>query len=120
MKKSSQTIWFDFDNAPHVPVLLPIVREMRNRGFKTVLTARDKAETKDLMLLENEKFKVIGKLFPKNKVLKLFLTIKRAIHLIFFIEKDARIKPIISVSHSSRSALLASWIKRIPSLFALR
>jgi len=116
MGKETKLIWFDFDNAPHVPVLLPIVKEMRKRGYKTILTARDKSETKGLLFLNDEKFKVIGKSFPKSKVLKLLFTLNRVVKLIFYLYKQINGKKILSVNHSSRSALLASWIKRIPSV----
>lgn len=110
----NKIIWFDFDNAPHVPVLLPIVKEMRNRGYGVIMTARDKAETKELLYLNKEEFFLIGKDFPKNKFLKVFFTFKRSIELIFFLKTKKNI--ILSVSHSSRSALFASWMKRIPSV----
>lgn len=116
MQKNRNIIWFDFDNAPHVPVLLPIVKEMKKRGYKTILTTRDKAETKELLILNKEKFKVIGKAFPKSKIIKLLFTLNRAVRLIFYLYKRVNGKKILSINHSSRSALLASWIKRIPSV----
>jgi len=116
MKNETKKIWFDFDNAPHVPILMPIIKELRKRGYQTLLTARDKAETKELLILNKEKFKVIGKSFPKNKILKLLFTLNRALKLIFYLNKIENGKTILSVNHSSRSALLASWLKRIPSV----
>lgn len=116
MKNETKKIWFDFDNAPHVPILMPIIKELRKRGYKTLLTARDKSETKELLILNKEKFKVIGESFPKNKILKLFFTLNRAVKLIFYLKKRGNGKTILSVNHSSRSALLASWLKRIPSV----
>lgn len=116
MKNEIKIIWFDFDNAPHVPILLPIIKEMRKRGYKTLLTARDKSETKELLILNKEEFKVIGKSFPKSKILKLLFTLNRAVKLIFYLKKRGNGKTILSVNHSSRSALLASWLKRIPSV----
>jgi len=116
MKKETKFIWFDFDNTPHVPVLLPIVNEMRKRGYKTILTARDKSETKELLYLNNEKFKVIGKSFPKNRLLKVLYTFERALKFIYYLKKGENKKVNLSVSHGSRSALVASWFTRIPSV----
>lgn len=116
MEKETKIIWFDFDNAPHVPVLLPIVNEMRNRGYRTVLTARDKSETKELLSLNRENFELIGKSFPKNKLLKLYFTFKRALKLIYYLKKDINQKVNLSVSHFSRSAGFASWLMGIPSV----
>jgi len=109
-------VWFDFDNAPHVPVLLPVVKEMINRGYETIITARDKSETKELLYLNNENFKLIGKSFPKNKLLKLYYTFGRAFRLIYYLKKVCNKKINLSVNHCSRSALLASWLMRIPSV----
>ena len=116
MGKETKLIWFDFDNAPHVPVLLPIINEMRNRGYKTILTARDKSETKELLYLNDEKFKVIGKSFPKNRFLKVYYTFKRALKLIYYLKIGINKKLNLSVNHGSRSALVASWLIRIPSV----
>jgi len=116
MPINSPVIWFDFDNAPHVPVLLPIIKELRSKGYKTILTARDKAETKELLQLNNEKFILIDRAFPPNRLLKLFFTIIRAKKLISCLNKNINKKIDVAVSHGSRSALLASWIKNIPSV----
>jgi len=116
MRKDSKLIWFDFGNAPHVPVLLPIVKEMRNRGYKTIFTARDKSETKKLLSLNNEKFKLIGKSFPKNRFLKIYYTSKRTLELIYYLKKSVNKKINLSVNHGSRSAILASWLMKIPSV----
>jgi len=116
MRKETKLIWFDFDNAPHVPVLLPIVNEMRNRGYKTILTARDKSETKELLFLNDEKFKVIGKSFPKNRFLKIYYTFERALKLVYYLKKGVNKKANLFVCHGSRSALVASWLIRIPSI----
>jgi len=116
MRKDSKLIWFDFDNSPHVAVLMPIVKEMRNRGYETVLTARDNSETKELLSFHNEKFKVINKSFPKNKFLKVYCTVKRAIYLIFYLKIGTNKNIRLSVNHSSRSALLASWLMRVPAV----
>ncbi len=116
MRKETKLIWFDFDNAPHVPVLLPIVNEMRNRGYETILTARDKSETKELLFLNDEKFKVISKSFPKNRFLKIYYTFERALKLIYYLKKSINKRINLSVNHGSRSALVASWLIRISSV----
>jgi len=116
MRKETKFIWFDFDNAPHVSVLLPIVNEMRNRGYNTILTARDKSETKELLYLYNEKFKIIGKSFPKNRFLKLYYTLRRALMLVHYLRKGFNKKISLFVCHGSRGAVVASWLMRIPSV----
>ncbi len=107
------TIWFDFDNSPHVPVLLPIAREMRNRGYKTFFTARDVAQTVALLESANEQHVVIGQSFPKQALKKYYHTIIRGRHLKQVLKY---VKPVCSVSHCSRSAILGAWMLGIPSL----
>lgn len=116
MGKETKLIWFDFDNAPHVPVLFPIVKEMRNRGYRTILTARNKSETKELLSLNNEKFKLFGKSFPKNKFLKVYFTFKRTLNLVYYLKKGVNKRVYLSVNHGSRSATIASWLLKIPSV----
>lgn len=117
MEKETKLIWFDFDNAPHVPVLLPIVEEMRYRGYKTILSARDKSETKELLFLRGEKHKLFGASFPKNKFLKTYLTFKRSLSIIhYLIKNNLKNKICLCVNHGSRSALFASWLLGIPSV----
>jgi len=34
-------IWIDLENTPHIPFFKPIIRELEQRGYTVVLTARD-------------------------------------------------------------------------------
>src|SRR2546430_15232174 len=34
-------IWIDLDNTPHAPFFKPVIRELEQRGYEVVLTARD-------------------------------------------------------------------------------
>ena len=81
MDKGAPSVWFDFDNAPHVAVLLPIVGEMRKRGYRCVLTARDKAETVELLENHAQEFAVIDHGFLASRVLKVGFTLLPAIRL---------------------------------------
>lgn len=107
------TIWFDFDNSPHVPVLLPIAREMRNRGYKTFFTARDVAQTVALLENAGEQHVVIDQIFPKQTVKKYYHTIIHSRHLKQVLKY---VRPVCGVSHCSRSAILGAWLLGIPSL----
>src|SRR3954464_14098066 len=55
------TIWIDFENTPHVPFFLLIILELEREGCEVVLTARNFAQTKDLIELAGLNAKVIGK-----------------------------------------------------------
>jgi uncharacterized protein len=113
MKKA---IWIDVDNSPHVPLFAPLIKSYRASGVEVVLTARDHAQT--IELLENAgfagTFTVIGKHYGKNKFNKIRGLLVRAKQLVSFIKKHKNIK--VAVSHGSRSMVLAArWLK-IPVL----
>jgi hypothetical protein len=113
MKKA---IWIDVDNSPHVPLFAPLIRFYRAAGVEVVLTARNHAQT--IELLENAgfagRFEVIGKHYGKNKFNKVRGLLARARQLISHIKKirqnETNIK--VAVSHGSRSMVLAArWLK---------
>jgi len=109
MKKA---IWIDVDNSPHVPLFAPIIKSYRASGTEVVLTARDHAQT--IELLENAGFKgtfeIIGKHYGKNKFNKIRGLLVRAKELASFIKKHKNVK--VAVSHGSRSMVLAArWLK---------
>jgi uncharacterized protein len=117
MKKA---VWIDVDNSPHVPLFAPLIKFYRDSGVTVVLTARDHAQTIDL--LENAgfsgTFEIIGKHYGKNKFNKIRGLLIRAKQLISTIKKiqksGTEIK--VAVSHGSRSMVLAArWLK-IPVL----
>ena len=107
-----QAIWIDVDNSPHVPLFAPLIRFYRAAGVDVVLTARNHAQT--IELLENAElggtFTVIGKHYGKNKFNKIRGLLVRAKELISHIKNHKNIK--VAVSHGSRSMVLAArWLK---------
>lgn len=113
MKKA---IWIDVDNSPHVPLFAPLIKFYRNSGVEVILTARNHAQT--IELLENAgfggTFEIIGKHYGKNKFNKIRGLLVRAKQLVSFIKNHKNVK--IAVSHGSRSMVLAArWLK-IPVL----
>jgi uncharacterized protein len=113
MKKA---IWIDLDNSPHVPLFAPLIRFYRDSGVEVILTARNHAQT--IELLENagfdKTFEIIGKHYGKNKFSKIRGLLVRAKQLVSYIQKirkgGTNIK--VAVSHGSRSMVLAArWLK---------
>src|SRR5215203_2677385 len=113
MKKA---VWIDVDNSPHVPLFAPLIKFYRGAGVEVILTARNHAQT--IELLENAgfngTFEVIGKHYGKNKFSKIRGLLVRAKQLVSYIVKikkgGANIK--VAVSHGSRSMVLAArWLK---------
>ena len=109
----SKKIWIDIDNSPHVPFFLPIIEELRARGFEVVLTARDMYQVCELLDLYNLPCKVIGSHWGKNKVLKVLVNIKRVLQLI---PMAAKLRPDLAVSHGSRAQILACKALNIPTI----
>lgn len=109
MKKA---IWIDVDNSPHVPLFAPLVKFYRASGVEVVLTARNHAQT--IELLENAgfggTFEIVGKHYGKNKFNKIRGLLVRARQLVSYIKNRKNIK--VAVSHGSRSMVLAArWLK---------
>lgn len=105
------SIWFDFENAPHVWVLKPIYDYFRRRGFICYCSARDFSYTVDFLRLAGIDADVQKVLTTKNKLIKVLNTLLRAYQLI----KLYRCKNIhLAISHGSRSQILASKLLGIP------
>ena len=112
-KLNGKTIWIDLDNSPHVPFFSPIMKALNDRGYKVVFTARDCFQVCGLADLFGLNYKSIGRHYGKNKILKIIGTLFRAIQLLPIGMKK---RPILSVSHGSRSQLIASTLLRIPHI----
>jgi uncharacterized protein len=106
-------IWIDLDNSPHVPFFLPIIEELRKKGYEVVLTARDSYQVCELLEFHHLSCRVVGKHWGKNRLLKTLGTCLRAAYLLPMIMKE---KPDLSVSHGSRSQFLSSKVLGIPTV----
>jgi len=108
-------IWFDLDNSPHVPLFIPVFDELKRRGKKFFVTARDFAQTKDLLDLFKVNYFLIGKHGGKSKVRKITNLVNRALKLCSHVYRNYN-SINLAVSHGSRSQLVASKILGIKSL----
>ncbi|MHB8413558.1 MAG: DUF354 domain-containing protein [Candidatus Acidiferrales bacterium] len=106
-------IWIDLDNSPHVPFFIPIIEELRKKGYEVILTARDSYQVCDLLEFYHISCKVVGKHWGKHRALKLVGTFLRALRLAKIMTKE---KPVLAVSHGSRGQFLCSVILGIPTL----
>lgn len=102
-KTGGRRIWIDIDNSPHVPFFLPIIEELRSRGFELLLTARDMYQVCELLEFHHLSCKVIGSHYGKNKALKVLANCMRAIQLIPI---GAKFRPELALSHGSRAQVL--------------
>jgi uncharacterized protein len=108
-----QKIWIDLDNSPHVPFFVPIIPELKARGFEIFLTARDTYQVCDLLKYYGVQARVIGKHNGKLKIMKLLGTVWRAVKLAQIVRRE-RID--LSLMHGSRSCLMASALLRIHNI----
>jgi uncharacterized protein len=106
-------IWIDFDNSPHVPFFLPIIEELRKRGHKVILTARDSYQVCELLKFHQISCTVIGSHWGKNRLLKICGTLFRAARLLPTIIRE---KPDLAVSHGSRAQVLSCSLLGIPTV----
>lgn len=114
-------IWFDLDNSPHVPLFAPMFKELAKRSIPYDVTARDFAQTLDLLKMWDIPHTAIGSHGGKNKIKKVLNLLKRKGELKNYIKiKYAGIpKPKISVSHGSRTQLVASKALGIHTLLMM-
>lgn len=111
--RSKGKIWIDLDNSPHVPFFAPIIEELQKRNHSIVVTARDCFQVRELADLFHLNYKLVGRHSGKSKIRKVAGLCLRASQLVPTILRE---KPVLAVSHCSRSQLIASAICRIPSL----
>jgi len=110
-------IWFDLDNSPHVPLFVPVFDELKMKEKSFFVTARDFAQTKDLLELFQVKYSLLGKHGGKNRINKIINLVIRSSQLYSFIRNNYNYKKIgLAVSHGSRSQLVTAKGLNIRSL----
>jgi uncharacterized protein len=109
-------VWLDMDNSPHVPLLLPFIKDLEARGYSIFITARDYAQTLELLTNEGIFFKKIGKHSGGNKVAKVMGLLYRVSKLVLFAKKK---KFAFAINHGSRAHSLACKILRIPCFIGM-
>jgi len=111
-----KSIWLDLDNSPHVPLFRPVIDEFNRRGIDCVITARDFAQTGNLLEFWGIPFEMIGRHGGRNKIKKIANLLVRARQL----KSYMRDKPVdIALSHGSRTQLVAARGLGIRSILML-
>jgi predicted glycosyltransferase len=108
-------VWIDIENSPHVPFFIPIIAELKRRGFELILTARDMYQVRELLdfFQLRSAVKVIGGHSGKNKALKVLVNCVRTVQLI---RLAAQNRPDLALSHGSRAQVLACKALGIPTI----
>jgi len=104
-------IWIDLDNSPHVPFFKPIMEELSKRGYSVMFTARDCFQVCALAELHKLSYRPIGRHYGKNKIMKAFGLVYRALQLA---PVTLQWKPDLALSHGSRSQMILCTLLRIP------
>jgi predicted glycosyltransferase len=106
-------IWIDLDNTPHVPLFVPIIRELERRGHKVTVTARDAFQVCDLARQKGLSFVKVGRHYGKNRMMKVLGLLWRSAQLV---PHCLREHPQLALSHGSRSKEVLGRVLGIPTV----
>lgn len=101
----NRCLWIDLDNTPHVLFFEPILVELKKRGYEVLLTAREAFQVCELADKKGLSYHKVGRHHGKNKFIKVLGLFYRAGQLLPLARK---FKPVLAVSHGSRSQIIAS------------
>ena len=106
-------VWIDLANSPHVAVFRPLVAELRARGWETLVTARDHAQTVALARRVWPDVRVVGAASPAGAAGKAKKLLARTVTL----RRLARAwRPDVALSHGSYAQIAAAASARIPAV----
>ena len=112
-RTTRRTIWIDLDNSPHVPFFRPIIEQLEDRGYDVLVTARDCFQVCGLAEQLHVSCKPVGRHYGKHRIMKLIGLGIRSLQLL---PSALRERPVLAVSHGSRSQLVAAKLLGIPTL----
>src|SRR5438309_9140413 len=92
-------IWIDLENTPHVPFFMPIILDLERAGCEVILTARDFAQTKELVERAGLTARIIGGEYGNASIVKTVGILSRAIRLALYIRGRG---VSLAIGHGSR------------------
>ncbi|MBE0447872.1 MAG: DUF354 domain-containing protein [Actinobacteria bacterium] len=104
-------IWIDITNTPHVLIFRPIIRAFKEQGHEIFVTAREFAQTSQLLDRFGIEHTLIGKHRGKEIYRKIYGLANRTSRLVAY---AAGKKFNLAVSHGSNDCAVASFFLRIP------
>ncbi len=108
-------IWIDLENSPHVLFFMPIIQRLRAKGHEVEITARDFAQTLELLDRTKLEYTTIGGRYGKGLLKKVAGTLLRGKALAWHFKRRA-IQPVVSAGHGSRGHLIGAFLLGTPSL----
>lgn len=112
-QKTEETIWIDLENTPHIPFFKPIIEQLRSRGCRVVLTARDAYQTCEMAEMYGFEFARIGRHYGKSRPMKLLGLFNRSAQLVPFVLHE---RPALALNHGSRTQNLACNLLGVPTV----
>src|SRR5690554_1169431 len=107
-------IWIDLTNSPHINFFKPFINKWKDEGIEVIITARNLANTIQLIEQNEWSYYEIGGHAGKNKYKKLLYFPRRVMQLQKFLKKH---KPDIGISHSLFYSPLVCKLLKIPSIY---
>jgi len=104
-------IWIDITNTPHVLIFRPIIKALTGQGHEVFVTAREFAQTSQLLERFGIEHTLIGKHQGKEIYRKIYGLASRTSKLVAY---AAGKKFSLAVSHGSNDCAVASFFLRIP------
>lgn len=105
--------WFDLDNTPHVPLFRFILKRLKEKNINYFVTARNFAQTRELLDFYKIEYHLVGAHAGKNKLLKSINLFSRT----FKLKKLIKNKKInLAISHGSRTQLVTAKLSNINSI----
>ena len=107
-------IWFDLSNSPHVNLYCKLIQELQGEGHDIVITCRPLSNTIELLELRSLPYKVVGKHYGANFLMKVIGYPIRVVQLYRFLRTR---KPDVAVSHSSFHSPLVAFLLGIRCIY---
>jgi predicted glycosyltransferase len=109
-------VWIDFENAPQVWVLSPIIRHLQEKGHRVHLTARDFSCTVEICQYLGYYVEILGSSGSgRTSITKAGRVLERALRLAIYM-MGVRHEVRLALSHGSRSQIIAARLLGIPSV----
>jgi predicted glycosyltransferase len=114
LRAARSWIWVDFENTPHVLFLEPFVRKLREDGWYVRISAKPQSQTLALAAARGLTADSAGSGDFNGTVAKVFGGVLRSLSLLAWLRQFGS-RPRLLLS-GSRSACLAAFLARVPSL----
>lgn len=106
-------VWIDVTNSPHAILFNPVILELKENNIDVLVTAREYAQTTDLLKEFDIEHALIGDHKGKSKIKKIGGMFDRTWKLYWFIRKE---NVDASLSMSSFTAMISSAMLDIPHM----